>query len=78
MDSARAEALTTARKLVRTLDAAPNPLQQAQAAVAVLLRATGWPGGHERKILELADWLAQRPPPATLKARFRSLLETLD
>lgn len=77
MDLARAEALAAARKLVRTLDSAPDPLQQARAAVATLLRAGPWSAAAERQILDLAEWLATRPPPAALKPRCHQVLKGL-
>jgi hypothetical protein len=72
------EALTAARKLIRTLDSAPHPLQQAQAAIATLMRCGPWPAAAERGILELANWLATRPPPTALKARCQAVLKMLD
>ena len=78
MDAGRMEALATARKLVRTLDSAPNPQQQAQAAVAALLRAGGWSPATRRRIVELAHWLSKRPPPVALKGQCQAVLKTLD
>lgn len=77
MDMERREALTAARKLIRTLDSAPNPLQQAQAAVAALLRFGPWAPAAERQILELATWLATRPPPTAVKSRCQAVLKGL-
>jgi len=77
MDGEQAEALAVARKLVRTLDSAPDPLRQAQGAVAGLLRTGPWSPTAERQILDLAAWLATRPPPSGLKARCQSVLRTL-
>lgn len=77
MDLARVEALAAARKLVRTLDSAPDPLHQARAAAATLLRAGPWSATAERQILELAEWLATRPPPAALKPRCHQVLKGL-
>ncbi len=42
MSNERAEALATARTLVGAFDSAPDPLKQAQSAVATLLQANGW------------------------------------
>ena len=77
MDLARADALSAARKLIRTLDSAPNPLQQAQAAISGLTRSGPWPPSAQGQILDLAAWLATRPPPSALKARCQSVLKTL-
>lgn len=78
MDLEKTEALTSARKLIRTLDSAPNPLAQAQTAAATLLRSGPWPPEAERKILDLAQWLATRPPPSALKARCKAILKALE
>lgn len=77
MNLTRAEALVTARKLVRTLDSAPDPQRQAQAAIAALLKTDPWPPAAERQIRDLADWLAGRPSPTALKARCQTVLKTL-
>jgi hypothetical protein len=77
MDAAQAEAAAAARKLVRTLDSAPDPQRQAKAAVAALLRAGGWQPGTQQKLQALADWLAARPPPQTLKVRLQQVLKEL-
>lgn len=77
MEQTRAEALAAARKLVRTLDSAPNPQRRAQAAVAALVRSGPCPPAAERQILDLAAWLADRPPPTALKARCQALLRSL-
>ncbi len=77
MDLARADALTAARKLIRTLDSAPNPLQQAQAAIAGLMKSGPWAPATERRLLDLAAWLAARPPPNALKPRCQAVLKTL-
>ena len=77
MDATRLEALTTARRLIRTLESAPNPLQQAQTAVTTLVRARGWRPDEEHAILEVATWLAQRPPLEALKPRCQRLLRRL-
>jgi len=77
MDFGQADALSSARKLVRMLDGAPNPLRQAQAAVALLMRESGWTPAEKQQILDLAAWLAQRPQPATVKARCQAVLRSL-
>jgi hypothetical protein len=77
MSAGRGEALSVARKLVRTLDSAPDPRQQAQAAVSALLRESVWAPAEEKELLDLAAWLAQRPAPIALKPRLRAVLHTL-
>jgi len=77
MDAMKTEALLTARRLVRTLDSAPNPMQQARAAVAALVRAEGWRPPEEQAILEVAEWLSRRPPLVALKPRCLALLKRL-
>lgn len=78
MGLSRSEALAQARKLVRTLGAAPNPQQQAEAAVSGLMRSGPWPPAAEREIRDLAAWLATRPPPTAIKPRCQAILRTLD
>jgi hypothetical protein len=78
MQGERAEALAAARKLIRTLDSAPDPLRQARAAIAGLLRSGPWSPAAERQILDLAAWLAARPPPTALRARCQAVLKALD
>jgi hypothetical protein len=77
MDGKRNEGVAVARKLVRTLDSAPDPQRQAQVAVAGLLRCGPWDPAAERQILDLAAWLATRPPPSTLKLRCQAVLKRL-
>lgn len=77
MNSECSEALATARRLIRTLDAAPDPLRQAQTAVAGLIRVRSWAPDRERAILALAEWLAQRPPVSALKGRCQAVLKAL-
>lgn len=78
MARSKTEALREARKLVRTLDSAPEPLQQAQSAVATLMRSGAWPPAAERQILDLAAWLAARPPRAAIKSRCQAVLKALE
>jgi len=77
MGAGRGEALSMARKLVRTLDSAPDPRQQAQAAISTLLRESVWAPAEQKELLDLAAWLAQRPAPMALKPRLRAMLRTL-
>jgi hypothetical protein len=77
MSFGRTDALSSARKLVRTLDSAPDPWRQAQTAVALLIKEPGWATAEERQILELANWLARRPPPSALKSRCQTMLRNL-
>ena len=56
------EALTTVRRLVRTRDSAPAPLQQTKVALAALRWAGPWDARGEGPRLDLADRLATRPP----------------
>lgn len=62
----RTEALETARKLCRTLDASPDPQRRAQALATGLLRASGWSRTAETQITAFAQWVATRPPPSAL------------
>jgi hypothetical protein len=78
MDGARTQVLAEARKLLRALGSAPDPHRQAQAAVALLLRSGPWGAAGERQILDLASWLAERPPPEAIKPRCQSVLKALD
>jgi hypothetical protein len=78
MGLGRDEALSEARKLVRTLGSAPNPQQQAQTALTLLMRSGPWPPAAQRQILDLAAWLATRPQPAAIKPRCQAVLKALD
>ena len=49
----------------------PDPQQQEQAAVAVLLRAGGWSPAARRCSAELADWLSKGRPPAPSRDNVR-------
>ena len=77
MDATKTEALMTARRLVRMLESAPNPLQQARTAVTTLVRAQGWRPADEKAILEVAAWLSLRPPMEAIKPRCQALLRRL-
>lgn len=77
MSAGCGDALSAARKLVRTLDSAPDPRQQAQSAISTLLREAGWAPAEEKELLDRPAWLAQRPAPIALKPRFGAVLRTL-
>lgn len=72
------EALAEAKRLVRRLGSAPDPMKEARAMVGLLLRAGPWSAAAERQILGLADWLATRPSPAALRPRCQQVLKTLE
>lgn len=72
------EALNTARRLCRTLDSTPDPLRQAQAIAAGLLKAQDWTSPARAQVAAFAEWLKARPPPSALKSRCKALLAALE
>lgn len=77
MDLSRLEALTSAKKLCRTLDSAPSSQARAQAIFSELSRAEGWSTKEQEEIATFGRWLFTRPPPTALKARIQKLIAAL-
>ncbi|PLR08657.1 hypothetical protein CFHF_19560 [Caulobacter flavus] len=77
MKTLRLEALPAARRLCRSLSAAPDPRQRVRKIVSTLLHAEGWSATDEAAILEFNRWVDTRPPVGTLKARCEALRQAL-
>lgn len=76
MSGSRQQALTEARKLVRTFGSAPDARRRAQAVLSELKHAEGWSSLQLEKIAEVDIWL-QGAPLTALEPRLRALLESL-
>ena len=77
MGASRAEAMSSVKKLCRTLDSAPSPHARARVIYNELSRAEGWSAKEESEIAAFGQWLSTRPPPTTLKARALQLINGL-
>ncbi|MBI1198951.1 MAG: hypothetical protein GC203_13905 [Phenylobacterium sp.] len=77
MSASRNEALSAARKLLRTFGSAPEPRRQARAIYAELTHAAGWTEGERRAIDAFGAWLLAQPSTLELKPRCADLLATL-
>ncbi len=77
MSTSRQEAMTTAKRLRRTLGSAPDPYRQACALHAALAAAEGWSAGARREIDSFGVWLKDRPRDAVLRAKCDGVLEHL-
>jgi len=77
MSLSRGEALTSARKLLRTFASAPDPRRQAQAIYSQLAHADGWPPADRSQIDALGVWLADSPRQADLKTRCEQVVAKL-
>ena len=77
MSLTRGEALTCARKLLRTFASAPDPRRQAQAIYSQLAHVDGWAPADQVQIDALGAWLADSPRQADLKSRCQQILAKL-
>jgi len=73
----RAEALVTARRLLRGYASAPDPRRQVQQLYSALVHGQGWAPSHEAQILEFGAWLQGHPNLGELKPRCEGLLNKL-
>jgi hypothetical protein len=73
----RAEALTTARRLLRGYPSAPDPRRQVQNLYSVIVHAEGWSAPQKTEILSFGAWLQGHPNLGELKPRCESLLSKL-
>jgi hypothetical protein len=76
--TSRAEALTTARRLLRGFSSAPDPRRQVQQIHNALIHGEDWTPGQETLILAFGAWLRDRPGLGELKPRCDALLNALD
>lgn len=73
----RAEALVTARRLLRGYVSAPEPRRQIQQLYSALIHGEGWSTSQETKILAFGAWLQAHPNLGELKPRCETLLRDL-
>ena len=73
----RAEALVTARRLLRGYASAPDPRRQIQQIYSALVHAEGWVSRDEAEILAFGAWLQGHPNLGELKTRSEALLGKL-
>jgi hypothetical protein len=76
--TSRAEALTTARRLMRGLSSAPDPRRQIQQIHNALAHGEDWAPEQKALILAFGTWLRDRPSLGELKPRGEALLTALD
>ncbi|HEY2660668.1 MAG TPA: hypothetical protein VGI79_13165 [Caulobacteraceae bacterium] len=74
MSLSRGEALTAAKKLLRTFDSAPDPQGRARQIYSELCRAEGMTNGEHNAVEAFGAWLDERPRPSELKPRCQGLL----
>lgn len=73
----RVEGLSTARRLLRGYNGAPDPRRQVQQLYSALVHAGDWSPAHEALILAFGAWLQGHPSLGELKARAEALLNKL-
>lgn len=74
MSLSRDEALSAAKKLLRTFDSAPDPQNRARQIYSELNHAEGVSKAERDAIDAFGAWLGQRPRVAELKPRCQGLL----
>ena len=73
----RAEALVTARRLLRGYASAPDPRRQVQQIFSTLVHGEGWVARQQAEILTFGSWLQDHPNLGELKGRTEVLLSKL-
>jgi hypothetical protein len=73
----RAEALVTARRLLRGYASAPDPRRQVQQIYGALVHGEGWAARQEAEILAFGTWLHGHPSLGELKGRSEALLSKI-
>lgn len=73
----KAEALASARKLVRTFGSAPDPRRHARTLLGLLTKAHGWSAGQVEQMQALDAWLDSHPPIGELRPRCDQALAKL-
>jgi hypothetical protein len=76
--TSRAEALVTARRLMRGFSSAPDPRRQIQQLHNALIHGQDWAPEQEALILAFGAWLRDRPSLGELKPRCDALLNALE
>lgn len=77
MTTPKAEALSHARKLCRSMGAAPDPRQRTREIISTLLHGEGWSPADEKAIMAFTQWVDTRPAVSALKPRCEALLASL-
>lgn len=77
MSGSRHEAITAAKRLLRTLASAPDPRGRARAFHAELAASDNWTIAELEMIGGLGDWLHGNPPLEALRGRCGELLAKL-
>ena len=77
MSIGKAEALASARKLVRTFSSAPDPRRHARTVVSLLKKADEWSAAQFEMVRDLDAWLADHPPIGQLRDRRAQVLAKL-
>ena len=73
----REEAISAARKLLRTFASSPEPRRQARAIQSTLAGADGWSLAEQDSINALGVWLAEMPTEVALRPRCDDVLRGL-
>ncbi len=73
----RAEALVTARRLLRGYASAPDPRRQIQQVYSALAHGEDWTTSHKTQILAFGTWLQTHPSLGELKPSCEALLGKL-
>ena len=77
MSIGKAEALASARKLVRTFGSAPDPRRHARTFLGLLTKVEGWSTEQVKHVGDLEAWLDSQPPIGELRAHCDELLARL-
>lgn len=77
MSIGKAEALASARKLVRTFGSAPDPRRHARTVLGLLTKVHGWTADQAQHVRELEAWLDSHPPIGQLRGYCDQLLAKL-
>lgn len=75
MSLSRDEALSAAKKLLRTFDSAPDPQGRARQIYSAINHAEDLSKAERNDIEAFGTWLSERPLSVELKPRCRGLLK---
>lgn len=78
MSGSRHEAITAAKRLLRSLASAPDPRRRARALHAELADADDWTAADRQTIAALGVWLHDNPPLDALRARCGDVVAKLE
>lgn len=77
MSGSRQEAITSAKRLLRTLSSAPDRRRRARSLHAELAAVADWTTTDRETIAALGVWLHDNPPLDALRARCGDVLAKL-